>query len=196
MQLTAKQIEERRKDGRPFEPPTTAKPAESQITGFLHYVSGDRTPALPKVTEVIETHCGGRASSSKCVRLSLIPREAQERLAGRFELGIQNHGERAWNAQSGNQEILTDLDFLATRIDHAMMHLMSLSEKVANAKRSGQFQLGDDDPAAIAFFGAFACCATKAILDKQAEEDRRDAVEAAEALAEDGHIPLSDVEAH
>ncbi len=119
--------------------------------------------ASPQPQEELEVHCGGKASSSKCPRLSLFPREALLRGVERFEKGIENHGDRAWNAQSANQEILTDLDFLGVRIDHAMNHLMILSEKVTAAKRTGKFEMGDDDAAAILFFGAFACCATKAL---------------------------------
>lgn len=156
---------------------------EGEMTGFLQYVGYDigkpRSEAAVTqiwegnqlVNEKIEQHCGGKASSSECPRLSLIPQEAMTRLAERMGLGIKNHGERSWNALSTNQEILTDKDFLLTRLDHVIRHAMELAAKVAEAKRTGVFTMGDDDAAAILWAGAYFTCATKAICDEQASLD-------------------------
>ena len=50
----------------------------------------------------------GKVSSSKCPPFHLIPLVALEKLAERFQCGVDRKGDGAWNAISHNQECLTD----------------------------------------------------------------------------------------
>jgi hypothetical protein len=103
---------------------------------------------------------GGVVTSSKIPPLHLIPTEALVRTATRFELGIERKGEdKAWNACSANQSCLTDKQFVLNRLGHVILHAMSLRDKILR----GAPMEGDDDAGAIAWSGAFLCCATKAL---------------------------------
>jgi hypothetical protein len=96
------------------------------------------------------------AASSKIPRLDLIPRKALLRVAGRFELGLERHGERSWNAAS-SQACLEDREFLIYRAAHVIDHALKLI-----AKLRGQLpDDGDDDAAAIAWGGICLCEATE-----------------------------------
>jgi len=104
---------------------------------------------------------GGKGSSSAQPRFELVPTEALVRLVERFELGIERRPDgSAWNALSGNQEVLVDRDFILNRIGHLIGHALRLRDKVSTGK-----PLGDDDAGAIIWAGAFLCCATKALAE-------------------------------
>ena len=95
------------------------------------------------------------ASSSKIPRYDLIPPEALRKLADRFELGVERHGERAWNARS-NQAPLLDKEFVIARASHAIGHAYKLIQKI----HTGDFTDEDDDAAAIAWAGV---CLSEAV---------------------------------
>lgn len=107
---------------------------------------------------------GGKAASTPGPRYELIPTVGLERLADRFELGIHRKGDKAWNAVSGNQEILQDFEFLIDRCGHVIAHALKLRDKL-QAARSGQapFEIGDDDAGAIAWAGVFLICGGEAV---------------------------------
>jgi len=93
---------------------------------------------------------GGEATSSKIPNFKLIPRRALLALIKRFELGVERHGDKAWNALSKNQEALEDKEFLLERAQHAMDHASKLI-----AIATGQMEDdGDDHAAAIMWAGA------------------------------------------
>jgi hypothetical protein len=102
-------------------------------------------------------------------RLRHIPPEAIRRLHGRFELGVANYGEKSWNANN-NPAALTDLRFIADRIEHAKIHIEHLQMEFARGVETGKFEFTDDDPAAIMWFGTFAACAQTALLKLQEEK--------------------------
>lgn len=98
------------------------------------------------------------ATSSKVPRLELIPFAALCRLAARFELGIERHGDDAWNALS-KQECLRDREFAIARAGHVMHHAARLIAKLTGRIPDD----GDDDAAAVMWGGAFLCEATAAL---------------------------------
>lgn len=104
---------------------------------------------------------GGAVSSSKIPRLDLIPYRSIVRLAARFELGLERHGEKAWNALSSNQQVLTDRDFVIARAAHAANHALLLIGKLTGCIPDD----GDDDAAAIMWSGACLCEATRALAE-------------------------------
>jgi len=106
---------------------------------------------------------GGAVSSSELPSLHLIPTEALVRLAQRFDLGVVRKKEKAWNAISLNQQVLADREFILHRIGHVIIHAMKLRDKLLGAAVDD----GDDDAGAIAWAGAFLCCATKALKDQK-----------------------------
>jgi hypothetical protein len=97
---------------------------------------------------------GGRVSSSEIPHFELIPTVALVRLAERFKLGLDRKGDKAWNALTQNQEVLTDRGFILSRIAHVIHHALKLRDKVLAGEA-----LGDDDAGAIIWGGAFLCCA-------------------------------------
>lgn len=105
---------------------------------------------------------GGKVSSSEIYGFHLIPYEAMVRLAQRFDLGVVRKGDKAWNATTHNQEVLTSKDFILHRISHVIGHAMKLRDKIV----AGVDPLaGDDDASAVIWGGAFLCAATKAVSD-------------------------------
>lgn len=115
----------------------------------------------------------GIVTSSICTRLELLPTEAMERRARRYELGIEQKGEdKAWNALSKNQNCLTDRKFFLNRIGHAMKHLNNLRDKLLSDDDDFEINGLGDDAAAIAWFADFACCATKMITLVREAEDK------------------------
>ena len=107
---------------------------------------------------------GGAVTSSKIPRLDYIPTEASVRLAERFEKGVERKGiDKAWNALSKDQQVLTDIPFILERIGHVKYHADKLRDKIL----AGTPLSGDDDAGAIAWGGAFLCCATKALADQK-----------------------------
>ncbi len=65
-------------------------------------------------------------TSTKQPRLSLIPHAGLVNVAERFELGLQKHGEKAWNNLSKNQAALQDRAWLIERCSHAIEHCYRL----------------------------------------------------------------------
>jgi hypothetical protein len=108
------------------------------------------------VTQETVSFTGG-AVSSRIPRYDLIPRGALKRVADRFELGLQKHGERAWNARTANQQCLEDKEFLIARAAHAIDHALKLIAKLEGLSPAD----GDDDAAAIAWAGICLCEGTK-----------------------------------
>jgi hypothetical protein len=104
---------------------------------------------------------GGKASSSKAgAPYHLVPTISSERIAQRFQLGIERRPDgTAWNACSANQEVLADKAFILDRITHVIEHALKLRDKVV----SGNCWEGDDDAAAIGWASHFLCCATDAM---------------------------------
>lgn len=91
------------------------------------------------------------SKGSKIPRLELIPREALVRLAARFELGVVNYQDKAWNGLSPNQECLADQEMAIARAAHVLDHASKLI-----AILSGQIpDDGDDHAGAILWAGAF-----------------------------------------
>ena len=69
-------------------------------------------------------------TSTKQPRLSLIPHAGLVNAAVRFELGIEKHGEKAWNSLSENQAALDDKDWLIERCSHAIEHCYSMIDSL------------------------------------------------------------------
>ena len=110
---------------------------------------------------------GGLVTSSKIPGFHRVPTEALRRLAERFDLGVERKGEdKAWNALSKNQEVLTNREFVLERIGHVIYYALKLRDKVLAGDLSG-----DDDAGAVIWGGAFLCCATKALSDAVEEPD-------------------------
>lgn len=79
----------------------------------------------------------------------MIPIEGLIRAANRFELGIEKHGQRAWNSLSENRiEPLRDKEWLVERCSHGIGHLYNLIERIM----TGNYD-GDDDAGAVAWCG-------------------------------------------
>lgn len=102
------------------------------------------------------------AASSKIPRWDLIPPAALRRLAKRFELGLEKHGDRSWNARS-KQDALQDREWVIARASHAIDHALKFLEKYASGKPDD----GDDDASAIAWAGICLMMAT----EKKEEKD-------------------------
>lgn len=115
---------------------------------------------MPETTDSIEiVMAAGQVSSSAIPGLHRIPTEALVRLAQRFDLGVERKGDKAWNAVTANQQVLADREFILHRIGHVVIHALKLRDKILR----GAPMEGDDDAGAIAWAGAFLCCATKAL---------------------------------
>ena len=100
---------------------------------------------------------GGKAASTKVAPLHLIPTVGLEKLAKRFELGIERKGDKSWNALSDNQEVLDDIPFLIDRLGHVMLHAAHLRDKLKAGDLEGLNK--EDDASAIAWAGMFLSCA-------------------------------------
>lgn len=89
--------------------------------------------------------------STKQIRLSLIPHRGLVNAAARFELGLEQYGEKAWNNLSPNQEALYDKEWLIERCSHAIEHAYSLIDHL----KQGDFILNDaaGDAGALAWAG-------------------------------------------
>lgn len=110
----------------------------------------ERNEDTYKVTEEKRDFKSG-VTSTKQPRLSLIPHAGLVNAAIRFELGIERHGEKAWNNLSPNQEALKDKDWLIERLSHSIEHAYSLIDKLKNPARNLDEALGD--AGAIAWCG-------------------------------------------
>jgi hypothetical protein len=96
------------------------------------------------------------AASTKVPRLDLIPYEALCRLAERFELGLERHKEKSWNARQ-NQQALEDKEWVIARAVHTIHHALKYIEKMEGRLPDD----GDDDAAAIMWAGACLIMAKK-----------------------------------
>ncbi len=95
----------------------------------------------------------GSATGSKISRYELIPKVALECLSGRFEVGLERHKEKAWNALSENRHSALTKEWVMARMAHAVEHAMDAIQKI----NSGQFfepGFSEDDAGAIMFAGA------------------------------------------
>jgi hypothetical protein len=99
----------------------------------------------------------GTAVSSKIPRLELIPKEALISLAGRFELGIERHPEKHWNALSTNRYSALTREFLLARMAHVVHHAYDAIYKIKNDSTYSE----EDDAGAILFGGAALACYTE-----------------------------------
>lgn len=107
----------------------------------------------------------GKASSSKIPGFHRIPTEGLRRLAERYDLGQERKGEKTWDANSENQEVLLDREFVLHRLGHVIAHALKLRDKIA----AGEKLLGegiDDDAGAIIWGGSFLCSATRVMQDR------------------------------
>ncbi len=115
---------------------------------------------MPEANDSPEiTMAGGQVSSSQIPGFHLIPTEALVRLAMRFDAGVERKREKAWNAITPNQEVLTNREFILHRIGHIVGHSSRLRDKII----MGNPMDGDDDAGALIWGGAFLCCATRAL---------------------------------
>ena len=113
-----------------------------------------QAPNHPPQVEVVPG-----ALSTPGIAYQLIPPIVWERGAKRFMLGEERKGDKAWNADSPNQHILTNKKFILDRLAHTMAHTLKLMDKIRHDK-----DLTDDDDAAAIWWGAsFAICATEAL---------------------------------
>lgn len=110
---------------------------------------------------------GGKAASTPIPPLHLIPTIALEKLAERFQLGIERKGDKSWNALSNNQECLEDVEFLIDRLGHIIHHALKLRDKLKDQDIEKIKQ--DDDAGAIAWGGVFLICAIQRLLEKENE---------------------------
>lgn len=93
-------------------------------------------------------------TSTKQPRLSLIPHKGLINAAIRFELGIERHGEKAWNNLSKNQEALSDKEWLLERVSHCIEHCYSLIDKLKEEREEEVYKkLMLEDAGAIAWCG-------------------------------------------
>lgn len=145
-------------------PATISEPLKTNFQG--RPLSDYQAPGHPPQVDF------GNGRSTKGPDLHLIPTLALVQLAERFTLGEERKGDKAWNANSSNQEVLVNKPFILERISHVISHAMKLRDSVV----SGVFS-ADNDASAISWAGAFLCCAVDAIK-KQAAEKSSSAVEA------------------
>ena len=111
---------------------------------------------------------GGLASSSPCPPFHLIPTIGLQKLAERFQSGVDRKGDKAWNAVSANQAVLEDKAFAIERISHVIDHAMKLRDKLQTDDLCGLAE--DDDAGAIAWAGTFLCCVVDGFLRKYRSE--------------------------
>jgi len=115
----------------------------------------------------------GNGRTTKAPDYHLIPTIALRRLAERFALGEIRKGEKAWNAGSKFQDVLTNRAFIIERLNHVIDHAMKLRDEV-NSNSFGE----DDNAGAIAWAGAFLICATDAIAKEKTSQESPDEAEA------------------
>ena len=142
----------------------------------------------------------GNGASSDIPPVHLIPRVLIDNLARRFGAGVASKGDKAWNALSANQSLLTNLDFLKDRLGHAIRHSYLLLEQISQIHQAedllkvGAF-LPDpaEDAAAICWNGGYAICALAAIHELViAEQAMRSAAEAHRSKSAAAAEPAAD----
>lgn len=132
--------------------------------GIPSRLIGDLSSKHPEQIPMAE----GKAASTKGPAFHLIPTDALAQLADRFELGVARKGDRAWNALSKNQEILTNREFVIERISHIIHHAMKLRDKINGDDFAGMEE--DSDAGAIAWGGIFLLSAVSALLKEKRSE--------------------------
>lgn len=90
------------------------------------------------------------ATSTKQIRLSLVPHGGLVNIARIFEKGIVTHEDKAYNALSKNQGVLEDRDFLIERASHAIEHAYRI---IDNLKAGINICHCADDAGAVGWFG-------------------------------------------
>lgn len=120
--------------------------------------SEDLCREVKEVEHQGKSHVGGLVNS-KVPPYHLIPPVVFRVLAGRFQRGQQNLGDKAWNAQSADQSPLRDRAALLERINHLQNHLLRLQEDLAAGKSVDIAE----DPAAILWGGAFIVASIDAV---------------------------------
>lgn len=148
---------------------------EAWLSAWENVQKTEKNPETEKVIEVNQEdtppqipYAGGNALSTKIPAFHLIPTVALEALAKRFEKGIERKGDKAWNALSPNQSILTDREFAIERIAHIIHHCMKLRDKLI-AGGDNPFE-GDDDAGAIIWGGAFLCSVKQAMKEQNEQQ--------------------------
>ena len=91
-------------------------------------------------------------TSTKQIRLSLVPHAGLVNAAKRFELGIEKHGAKAWNNLSENQTALQDTDWLIERCSHGIEHLYQLIDFLTG-KGGISLEEAKGDAGAVAWCG-------------------------------------------
>jgi hypothetical protein len=108
-----------------------------------------RAEKMEKQTQEEKRIFPSGTTSTRKPRFELLPKEGLIRAARRFELGLEMHGDRSWNALSNNQSALEDKEWLIERCSHGIQHLYNLIDKLSGKTPLG----GDDDAAAVAWCG-------------------------------------------
>lgn len=98
--------------------------------------------------------------STKVPLFHLIPLDALEGIADRFEEGTIRKGDKAWNATTSNQECLTNKDFLLERISHVIHHAMKLRDQLVRGVQDGEESMYEN-AGSIGFGGCLLICAAK-----------------------------------
>ena len=105
------------------------------------------------IMEELVKLAGGTFTSSKIPRFELIPRRPLVRLAGRMELGLERHKEKAWNGLTPNHPAMSDKDAIIARASHAIDHASKLIAILTGQAPDD----GDDHASAIMWAGTFLC---------------------------------------
>lgn len=100
-------------------------------------------------TKARQVYKGG-AAATKVPGFKYIPLCALERLAKRFELGLERHKEHSWNPLNPRSAVmLDDKEWLIERLSHVIHHAYKEIERLNNDS-----QPTDDNAAAIMWGGA------------------------------------------
>ncbi len=103
----------------------------------------------------------GGAAASKIAGFKYIPLCALERLAKRFELGLERHGKNSWNALNPQSAtMLDDREWLIERLSHVIHHCYKEIEYLASGKKAPE-DARDDNAAAIMWGGACLIAASE-----------------------------------
>lgn len=107
--------------------------------------------SLTKDGEVTKRSFSSGATSTKQIRLSLIPHQGLLNAALRFELGLEKHGPSAYNALSETNSCLLDREWLIERCSHAIEHLYTMIDNLKNTNI--KISACQNDAGAVAWCG-------------------------------------------
>ncbi len=93
-------------------------------------------------------------------KFGLIPYNALVALANRFQLGLEKHKDKSWNALSKNQPGLSDEDWVIARAEHVIHHAYQFILKYKGLIPDDN----DDDAAGVMWGGA---CLSEAMRVKK-----------------------------